>query len=538
MNSEHDIRVRLVYGMIFFGLLFSCIIARLFYIQILDQDFYANLGKKQHHIEVDMQSRRGAVLDRHGREMLFNHEHLSAFIIPKECCDNTKFMRFLKNRYPSTFHRIEKNPDGQFAWLKRDIKPHEVARIKRLGFDNGLIHFIKEPSRLTACAASSAVLGATDVDNKGISGIELLYDRQLKGSPAQYQLARDARSQGLVFDRTLIDVGQPGETIALTIDKNLQAIVCDELARSMKKFKAEQGCALVMDPDTGDILSMVNLPDTDKNSHNIIVNDCFELGSVMKVFTALAALDEKVVTIDELIDCEGKGTTLKGFAVENLSTLGILSFSDVIAKSSNVGTAKIALRLGSKLYDHLVRLGFGSHTGITYPGERSGTVFHPSKWSNSSPIAMSFGYEVMASMLQLGKALCIVANGGYEVKPRLVLDSTPHEKGEQLYRDEVIEDLKKILENLGSRRPVDGMRTMGKTGTARVLKDGVYSKKDHRYAYCGCIEKDGYRRVIVTFSSGIKNNADLLSWQIEGPLFQSIGNRMVAYDRLRGALRV
>ena len=173
--------------------------------------------------------------------------------------------------------------------------------------------------------------------------------------------------------------------------------------------------------------------------------------------------------------------------------------------------------------------------GIEFPGERSGTLAHPSKWSKYSVISMSYGYELAASLVQLARALSIIANGGYDVRPTLqVVDGPRH--GQRVYRTAALDQLKEILENIGQRYGPKGIRSMGKTGTARVAEKGGYSNSRHLYTFGGIVEKGNWRRVIVTFIKEPKNHK-LWASQVAAPLFGNIAKRLAVHDRLAGVLR-
>jgi cell division protein FtsI (penicillin-binding protein 3) len=352
---------------------------------------------------------------------------------------------------------------------------------------------------------------------------------------------RDARAKRFYFEKCVEQEGAEGIPLILTIDRSLQFFSFEELKKTIQDYQAQSGAVLIMNPDNGQILSMVNYPTFDANqksiptldvTKNIIVTECFELGSVMKSMCALAALEEGVVSYDELIDCQGKSAYIDGLCVTNWKSVGIVPFCDVIKNSSNVGVAKVAKRLGPKLYTHLRRLGFGYKTGIMFPGERAGFVNAPEKWSRFSVLVMSFGYEAMASLLQLGRAFCVIANGGYLITPTLVLEQNQKKKikkREKLYKDQTLVVMKNILEKIGDRYKIDGYRVMGKTGTARCVIDGQYSKKEHVYTFAGIVERGRYRRVIVTF---IKRPARASLWaaEVAAPLFQHVAERMVLYE--------
>jgi len=415
------------------------------------------------------------------------------------------------------------------------------------------VRFTIEPERFYPFSSTAHVVGFTDVDNIGIAGIELQFNDVVGGTPTTFILEKDARSGYFYFHKDVKKRGEVGESVTLTLDKNLQFFAQEALQKTVEKHEAKGGAALILDPDTGHILALTSYPTfdphniraaTSEQKKNIPVTECFELGSVIKIFTALAALEEDVVSFDEEIDCEGKSTKIDGFSVSNWKSLGsgLHPFWMAVWKSNNVGTAKVAKRLGPKLYYHLRRLGFGDKTGIHFPGERSGFVNPPHNWSRSSIIVLSFGYEITATLLQLGKAFSIIANGGYNVQPTLVLDP-PSKKlslaSKRLYREETVDHIKNILELkewVKNRYGIEGFRVMGKTGTARRVKEKKYSDKHHVYTYAGIVEKGDYRRVIITFVKEPKETKFLWSSQISLPMFHDIAQRMVVYDLGRGGV--
>jgi cell division protein FtsI (penicillin-binding protein 3) len=301
-----------------------------------------------------------------------------------------------------------------------------------------------------------------------------------------------------------------------------------------------------MNPDNGEILAMATHPSFDPNgsppqdlslTKNKAVTDVHEPGSLIKVFLALAALEEGVVTTDELIDCEDKKVgVVNGVKFSTVHPAGILSFEDVIIKSNNFGVAKVSLRLGNKLYDHYTKVGFGEKTRLQWPGEQSGFVNPPHKWSRSSPIVMSFGYEVTASTLQLAKAFSVIANGGYLVEPKLLRDVPEQESATPLYSPQTIEAVQTILEKniesgTGKYARIKGYRIMGKTGTTNLVENGKYTPDHNAYSFCGSIEKDGYRRVIVTFVKD-SSRKGIYAATVAAPLFVKIAEKVLIHDKI------
>lgn len=534
--KNHKTRVMLLFGL--FLLMYLVIAVRLFLLQVYQKDFFNILARQQHQVSITINPARGIIFDRTGSVALaLNQEVFSAFILPNQCKQNNETKEFLKKYYPDVFVRMQENPDRHFLWLERHLSPERLAWLKNL--KNADISLIAEQKRFYPSQACAQVLGFTDIDNKGLAGIELEYDKQLQGTPTHMTIVRDARSGNYYFERAVDQMGASGESLSLSLDSNLQFLVFEELRKSVDHFQAKLGSVVVINPDTGEVQAMATYPAFDANqksqsvleiTKNIPVSDCFELGSVMKVFSALAALAEGVVTLDEEINCEGKIASIDHFKVENWKSVGVLPFRDVVRMSSNIGTAKVAKRLGSKLYNHLCRVGFGKKTGIEFPGERDGFVNSPRNWSRSSIIVLSFGYEIMASLIQLAQAFGVIANGGYLVKPTLLKKHThQHNFSHQLYNKETIEQMQEILESIGKRYPVHGHRVMGKTGSARCAEPGGYSSTRCLYTFAGIVERDDYRRVIVTF---IQEPLKKVRWasEVAAPLFQKVAERMVVLD--------
>lgn len=536
--------------LLFFLVLYAVIAVRLFLVQIYQQDFFEILARQQYVTEITTRPARALIYDRNGEPLTLNRERLSAFLLPHRFHEPKRIMKLLKKRFPSVYKKLRKEKKRRFLWVDRHLSAEALREMK--AYNSPDIYFLAEPERFYPFPATAHVVGFTDVDNIGIAGIELRFNNLVGGTPTTFVLEKDARSGHFYFNRDIKKRGGEGEPVTLTIDRNLQFFAQEELLKTVANYEAKGGAVLIMDPNSGHVLAMASSPGFDPNqsritdpeqTKNIPVTECFELGSVIKVFAALAALEEGVVTPDEELDCEGKSTYIDGFRVENWKSLGegIHSFSEVVAQSNNVGIAKVAKRLGPRLYYHLRKLGFGNRTGIRFPGERSGFVNPPHNWSRSSIVVLSFGYEIMATILQLGKAFSVIANGGYDVQPVLVLN--PERKKRvlpfgALYKKEVVEQLKDILELRGwlkKRYSIEGYRIVGKTGTARSVKDGKYSQNDHVYTYAAIVEKGDYRRVVVSFIKEPKK-AHMWATEVTTPLFHKVAEKMVVYDTAKGVL--
>ncbi len=549
-----DYKIRVFTIMLCFLVLYVILALRLFLIQIRQEEFFKILARQQHEIEITLTPRRALIYDSSGKTPLaFNREVPSAFLIPQQLIEQDKTLRFMKKNYPDVYARLKQNPDKQFLWLERKLSPQKYALLEKRGLQD--IHFISEYQRYYPFAATAQLLGFTDIDNKGTAGIELAFSDALGGQPAHVKFEKDARSGLFYFDKAIQKQGKRGRPLVLTIDANLQSTAYYELKEAVDELHAQGGSVLILDPDSGNIIAMTNYPTFDPNQKSVpsletmknsTVCECYELGSVMKAFCALAALEEHAVSYDEPIDCEGRYGYINGVKVENptISLLkkleennNILPFCDVIKYSSNVGIAKVAQRLGPKLYEHLRRLGFGSKTNVQFPGERSGFVNPPDRWSKPSLVVMSFGYELMATLLQLGKAFCIIANGGNEVQPTLLVtqQQSPTKK---LYSPQALNDLKNMLERVCERCQIPEFRIMGKTGTARCIKDGRYSSSAHNYTFAGIVEKGSYRRVVVTFIREPQETKTIWASEVALPLFKTIAQRMIVHDRVHKKVEI
>lgn len=545
VKKNYKPRVLIIF--IFFILLYLIILARLSILQIYGQNFFKNLAKQQYQFQLKLNPNRAKIYDRTKKTPLaFNIQTYSVFVLPKQFKEKEKILSFLKKNYKNSYQQVLKNKRKKFIWLERHLSDDRLKWLQNIKLQD--IHFVKEPSRFYPFKPTGSITGFTNIDNSGIAGIELQFNKRLQGKYTTVELKKDARKNSFYFDKKIIDKGKKGKKVILTLDSNLQFLVQEELEKTINEFKAKEGSVLIMNPDNGHILVMTNYPGFDPNKKNIknleytknkIVTECYELGSVIKTFSALAALEEEVVTPNEMIDCEGKYTYIDRFKVENWKTVNVISFSDIIRLSSNVGIAKVIKRLGIKFHTHLKRLGFGKKTGIRFPGERSGFVNHPENWSGSSLIVMSFGYEMTATLLQLGKAFSVIANGGYDIEPVLVTKpiKTKNTFSKKIYKSKTINQIKGILQTIGNRyaKGLNGFRVMGKTGTARSLVNGKYSTKKHIYSFAGIIEKENYRRVIITFIKEPEKSG-LWASQITAPLFNKVAEKMIIHDLTNGTI--
>ena len=302
-----------------------------------------------------------------------------------------------------------------------------------------------------------------------------------------------------------------------------------------------------MNPKNGEILAISCYPYVNpnqkeefstENTKQRAVTESYELGSVMKVFTALAALEENVVKPEELIDCKNRKTCIiDGRTINTWTPHGTIPFSEVIAFSNNIGIAQVANRLQERLYNHYIRVGFGTKTGIPLPAENKGFVNPPSNWSKQSIISLSYGYEISATILQLAQAFCMIANDGKPIKPILVMDGTDNQPlKDALYKPETITIIKDILRKTTThgtcrRAQIKGFDIMSKTGTANLLIDGVYDQTKNIYTCAAIIQKDSYQRIVVTCIKQT-NIPNAYASTIAVPVLRQIAEKMIIHERV------
>lgn len=539
-------KLRTVFVFLIFSSLFTIALINLFSLQIKQHSFFTDLGNRQYHVNVTTRPPRALIVDRNNKPLALNKESLAAFILPQKLKEPEKVRKFVQHHFSPAAQRWRKNPKSNFLYIKRKLTPEEEELISQQNLND--INLLSEPSRFYPIDATGTITGITNIDNLGLFGIELQFDSTLAGTPTTCMLEKDARSGRFHFSKQTMQKGNQGEPVKLTIDGDLQFLVQEELNARAELFQVKEAAAIVMDPETGDILAMATVPTFDPNdtrslkqvgTKNTAVTESYEFGSSLKAFTALAALEEGVVTPNEIINCQNTKTAyVDGRKINNWEAQGDLTFEEVIIRSNNIGIAKIAKRLDDKLYEHYIRLGFGKKTGISFPGEQAGFVNHPENWSKQSIISLSYGYEITTTLLRLTSAFSIFANGGYLITPRLIIKPEQYQKTPQkIYSDESIKQMRTILEKTtakggtAKRAALHGYTTMGKTSTANLLVDGKYDETKNLYGFEGIIEKGNYKRVIGCFlKESPKRN--LYASSVAAPLFKKIVEKLLIHDHV------
>ena len=524
-----------------FSLLYFSIVVNLYFIQIRQQHFFTTLGDKQYNITMTTLPPRAEIYDRYGFPLAINKNMLSAFILPQSIDHSQETFKFLEQYFPQGYEEVKNKRKKKFCFIKRNLSREEIDLITNSGLTD--IHILEEPSRFYPHPSSATIIGITNIDNIGTMGLEQQYNKQLAGLPTTFFLKKDARSKHFYFHKETTKAGEDGTPLHTTIDANIQFAVQEILDETIKKHNAKEAAAVVIDPDTGDIIAMASYPHFNPNdttqlnietTKNRPVSQAFETGSVIKIFAAVAALEEKVVSLDEMINCEStKETKIEGIRVRTVIPNGIIPFLEVIQDSNNIGTVKVVKRVGEKLYDYYKDFGFGRPTMLGFPGEQRGFVNHPKNWSKYSIVSLSFGYEITTTLLQLARAYSMLINGEYYVQPRLI-KTDPIKKNKVTYSQETINDARNILQSAiekgtGKKAQIKDYKILGKTGTANIMEGKTYTEEKNLYTFIGSVEKGDYRRVITAYIREIehKSYASLIS----APVFKQIAEAVVLHER-------
>lgn len=531
---------------------FIIVIFRLFLIMFVEHEAYFAKAKIQQVKKEEIVPKRGNIYDRKGRELAISLEKDSLFIDPVSITSKNT-LNLLAQYVNFDVQRVEKElvKNKRFLWIERKIEPAVAEKIKSLKLQG--VGLIAEGSRVYPNAfLASHVLGFVNVDDIGMEGLERYYDSYLRAQKASKIVLTDAKGKKL-SDGNFWEI--KGNDIFVTIDEGLQGIVEKHIDEAMKKWQASSATVIMMDPFTGEILALANRPTYDPNNLNSIKNisvtrnraitDLYEPGSTFKIVTAVAALEEGVVRLSTKFDCSQGYIEVGGKKVKDAHRHGVLTFEEVIQKSSNVGTIKIAMMLGKeRLYQYIKKFGFGEKTGIDLPGEIAGYVKPTHRWSGTSMGAVPIGQEVGVTALQILRAYSAVANGGYLVKPYVVSEIRSPD-GNILYkavikRDKIISDktaliMKNILTKVtqeggtATQAQLDGNKVAGKTGTAQKYdpKLRAYSKDKFVSSFVGFIPVDYPRIAMIVVIHDPKGQ--YYGGAVAAPVFKAIADEALAY---------
>ena len=521
---------------------------RLYQLEIFQYVELLSRAQRQQQRTVEVAPQRGTIFDRQMHPLAMSLAVDSVYAVPAELPNREMAANLLAGVLDTDPHDLVGRFKAfrSFCWIKRKVSSEEAQRVRNLNLKG--IYFQREMKRYYPKGDLAApVLGYVGLDDKGLAGLEYGL-KEIEGKPGRVLLAEDARHQSYGSSES---EGHAGKSVVLTLDENIQYITEKALAAAVANWHAAGGAAIVQNPNTGEILAMAVLPDFDPNDYgksspeareNRAVSWVYEPGSTFKLVTLAAALEEKLTSPNEVIDCQMGGITLAGHVIHDHKPFGDLTVADVMAESSDVGAIKLGLRLGQdRLYRYVRSFGFGARTEIELPGEERGLLKAPGAWSGISIGEISMGQEVGVTPLQLVTAYSAIANGGILIQPRIVHDvfqGNSHEllppaKGQRVVSDQTAATMREMLGRVvehGSGTParLSGYTAGGKTGTAQKIdSSGRYSKINYVGSFVGFapLEKPAIT-ILVAIDSPV---GAIYGTEVAAPAFRSIAEQTLAY---------
>lgn len=545
------VRLLIIAGVAFLWM--GAVFGRLTYLQLYRHSEYLSRAMRQQQRTIEITPERGTIFDRNGKPLAMSISVDSAFAVPSEIADENLAARLLSGVINKPVDEIEARFESSrsFAWIARKLPPEKADAIRKLNLKG--IYLQKENQRFYPKRDLAAhVLGFVDVDEKGLSGIERELDSAIRGKSERIVVMADAKQRWF-------DGGEAkrerGASVVLTLDEKIQYIVERELATAMAKTRSLAGTVIVMNPNTGEILALANWPKFNPNKAgdapsenwmNRAVSAIYEPGSTFKLITLAAALDQGITRPDEVFDCENGAVYISGHRIRDHKPFGLLTVSDILAKSSDVGAIKIALRLGApRFYDYVRAFGFGSLTGVELPYESRGRV-EPLDWKPVSTAAISMGQEVGVTPIQLVTAVSAIANGGLLYKPHVIAELRRDEKvlpGEdalataaprRVIRAETAATLRQLMEGVvlhgtGPAAHLDGWTSAGKTGSAQKIdpSTGHYSPTQFFASFTGFAPINNPAvTILVSLDSPVGPHE---GGQVAAPVFKRIAEQVLAY---------
>ena len=495
-EPKKRVRLRIITLVVFFYLGFIGISFRTYQLQVLEKDRLQAIARQQYLRKFALKSPRGVIYDVNMSELAVNRKGFSIARTEKVKDPRTvaiKLSKILDIDQDKLERKLRE--DENFVWLTRQVSEEQGEAVKVLGID-GITALPEERRYYPGGDMLGQILGFTGLDGEGLEGVEKLYEKQLRGKPRFLTVERDNRGALMMYTDEEDKSGQSA-SVVLTIDQALQHVAEQKVKEAVAKYGAKRGCLIALDPKKGNILAFAIYPGFDPNHYSEYrgkgwrvwpLTDVYEPGSTFKVITFSSAIEEHKVNPDDKINCEHGAYVVSGDTIHDMHVYDILTAAEVIIKSSNIGAAKVAERLGAEtFYNHIVDFGFGQRTGIDFPGEGKGLVRPLKQWYPITLRTVGFGQGISVTPLQMVVALSAVANGGELIKPYMVEKLVYPDGTEQMLgrptaikqvispatSKEMVELLSRVVtEGTGKAAAIPGYTVAGKTGTAQKARPG------------------------------------------------------------------
>lgn len=498
MVNMPDWRRRLLMLFVFVG--FAVLAGRGIYLQSLNKRFLQEKGDARYSRSLKLQAHRGKITDRHGELLAISSPVESVWASPPDVvidAEKTNKIAALLNLNPKDVAQKLTHTMRGFVYLKRRLSPELAAQVMQLNISG--ISLQREYKRYYPAGDVTAhLVGFTGIDDQGQEGFELTKNEALSGIAGSRRVLKD-RAGHIVEDLEAVKVPQDGRDIALSIDRRIQYLAHRELVKAVETYKAKAGAAIVLDAKTGEVLAMVNVPTYNPNNpvnihgktRNRSITDTFEPGSTLKPITAAAAIEAGLFTPDTKIQTAPGYMNIGRRTIHDAHAHGVLTVSEVIQKSSNIGSAKMALAMDSQYFWSVFnQMGLGAKTRIGFPGEASGRLRDFKTWKPIEQATMSYGHGISLTLLQLARAYTVFANHGV-LMPVSLMKTKDAAVGSRVFSEKTADAIKDMLElvvlpgGTALRAQVAGYRVAGKTGTTHKLGPQGYEKSKYVGSFVG-----------------------------------------------------
>ncbi|MCP1314696.1 penicillin-binding protein 2 [Halomonas sp. 707D7] len=538
---------RFLFILILVALAAIVLIGRITLLQVIDRPFLQSQGDARTLRHEVIPSHRGMITDRNGEPLAISTPVVTLWANPQELptdgIQRVMLAQALGMSLDDLESRVARYENREFMYLRRQMTPEAAQRILDLRTPG--VYQQREYKRYyPAGEVAAQLLGVTNVDDIGQEGLELAYQPFLAGHPGQRRVLKDRRGR-LVRELGIISDAQPGGELSLAIDQRIQYMAYRELRAAVAENEADGGVLVTMDARTGEVLAMANLPSYNPNNRagldprglrNQALVDVFEPGSVMKPLAMAAILESGVVDRNVVVDTSPGWMRIDQFTIRDIRNYGELDLPGILEKSSNIGMSKLTLQLDdTTVWEKYNQLGFGQSPGTGFPGESTGSLPAPVRWSRSERAALSYGYGLSVSAIQLASAYTALANGGMRMPPSLLRLSEPPQ-GIPAIDPSVADDLLDILEtsvgpNSGGRRArVEGYRVGGKTGTVRKTGLQGYAENAYRSVFAG-IAPISDPRIVTVVMIDHPRAGQFYGGAVAAPVFSSVtGNALRLLD--------
>ncbi len=528
-------RSRMMLALVFAG--FMALIARAVYLQAWNNDFLQQKGESRYSRVIEISAYRGKITDRNGEILASSTPVKSVWAIPDDVRATREQIRELARIMEMPLSDLEKklgDQDRDFVYLKRQLPPEQAERVTQLGIPG--VYQQREFRRYYPAGEVAAhVLGFTGVDEAGQEGIELAFQQDLAGRAGSRRVIKDRRGN-VIEDVASVQTPREGHDLALALDSKIQYLAYRELKAAVELHKAKAGGVVVLDALTGEVLALANLPVFNPNNRanltgvqlrNRVLTDTFEPGSTIKPFTIAAALELGRVSPGTVIQTAPGRLTVGSSTISDAHPHGPLTVAEVIQKSSNVGTAKMAMQMDrQEMWDLFNKVGFGVVPKVQFPGAVSGRLRPAKSWRPIEQVTMSYGYGLSASLLQLARAYTVFARDGDIVAATFVKTDGPV-TGTRVVQPEVARAVRAMLEmaagpgGTAPRAQTMGYRVAGKTGTAHKQEGHGYAEKKYRASFVGFAPASA-PRIIVAVMIDEPSAGKYFGGDVAAPVFSSV----------------